>query len=96
MDIKTVNQCGRDLESMMKLDTHPIALKWYERLEDIPKEAVVPKRDLGKHMALCQAFSYARMKGMTVAMTRLDHWCWNPWWASGRSTASPATRPLRR
>jgi uncharacterized protein (DUF169 family) len=89
MDIKTINEYGKDLESMMRLRTQPIALKWYENLEDIPKEAIIPKRDLGKHMALCQAFSYARMKGMTVAMTKEDHWCWNPLVGFGQVDCEP-------
>ena len=78
MEVKDYNQYGKALEEMFKLRSMPIALKWYEKLEDVPKEAVFPKRDLGKHMALCQTFSYTRMKGMTVAMTKEDHWCWNP------------------
>jgi uncharacterized protein (DUF169 family) len=78
MDVKDFNLYGKKLEEMFKLRSMPIALKWYEKAEDVPKEAVFPKKDLGKHMALCQAFSYSRMKGMTIAMTKEDHWCWNP------------------
>ncbi len=89
MDIKTINEYGKELEAMMRLRTQPIALKWYEKLEDIPREAVFPKRDLGKHMALCQAFAYARMKGMTVAMTKEDHWCWNPLVGFGQVDCEP-------
>ena len=42
MDINTINEYGKDLEQIMKLRTQPIALKWYERVEDVPKEAVFP------------------------------------------------------
>jgi uncharacterized protein (DUF169 family) len=78
MEVRDYNQYGKQLEETFKLRSMPIALKWFEKLEDVPKEAVFPKRDLGKHMAMCQAFSYSRMKGMTIAMTKEDHWCWNP------------------
>jgi uncharacterized protein (DUF169 family) len=91
MDINTINEYGKDLEQIMRLRTQPIALKWYERVEDVPKEAVFPKRDLKKHMALCQAFSYARMKGMTVAMTKEDHWCWNPLVGFGQVDSEPGS-----
>lgn len=92
MDIKELNNLGAELERQMKLKTHPIAMKWYENVEDIPKEAVFPKKMMGKHMALCQAFSYTRMKGMTIAMTKEDHWCWNPLVGFGQVNCDPGTR----
>lgn len=78
MDIQELNRYGKVLEDSFKLRSMPIALKFYEKAADVPKEAVFPKKQLGKHMALCQTFSYTRMKGMTIAMTKEDHWCWNP------------------
>ncbi len=78
MDIKTYNHYGKELEEMFKLRSMPIAVKFFEKAADVPAEAKFPKKDLGKHMAVCQAFSYSRMKGMTIAMTTEDHWCWNP------------------
>ncbi len=78
MDIAAMNQMGLELENTLKLRTYPIAVKFYEREEDIPEEAIFPYRDLGKRAAFCQAKSMARMKGKTVAMGKNDHWCWNP------------------
>ena len=78
MEIKDLNRYGEVLETSLKLRTMPIGVKFCESEADVPKEAVYPKEKFGKHMALCQAFSYARMKGMTIAMRKEDHWCWNP------------------
>ena len=78
MEISKYNFYGKELEDMFKLRSMPIAVKFYEKAADVPAEAKFPKRDLGKHMAVCQAFSYSRMKGMTIALTTEDHWCWNP------------------
>lgn len=78
MDITKLHENAEKLESAFKLRTFPIGVKFCETLAEVPEGAVFPKKMLGKHMALCQAFSYARMKGMTIAMTKEDHWCWNP------------------
>ena len=78
MTIQEYNETGKRLEELLRLRSHPVAIKWLEKEADIPDGAIVPTRDLGAHMALCQAFTYARMKGKTIAMTKRDHWCWNP------------------
>ena len=78
MDSEQYRRYGEELEQMMKLRSYPIALKFFEKKEDVPADAIFPKRDLGKHMAMCQTFTYTRMMGKTVAMTKEDHWCWNP------------------
>ncbi len=78
MDVKTFNQHALNLESWLKLRSMPIAMKFYEKVEDVPAEAKFPRRDFGKHMAVCQAFYYSRMKRETIAMVKEDHWCWNP------------------
>ena len=76
--IEVLNQYSLDLERIFKLRSYPIALKFYEKAAEVPEDAVFPMKKFGKHMALCQTFSYTRMKGMTIAMTTEDHWCWNP------------------
>ncbi|NLM84417.1 MAG: DUF169 domain-containing protein [Clostridiales bacterium] len=87
--IEVMHQYGKQLEDSFKLRSLPIALKFYEKAEDVPAGAVFPKKKLGKHMALCQAWAYTRMKGMTVAMTKEDHWCWNPLIAYGHVECVP-------
>lgn len=78
MDLKELHEYGEFLERAFKLRSMPIGLKFCETLADVPADAIFPMKEYGKHMALCQAFSYARMKGKTIAMTKEDHWCWNP------------------
>ena len=78
MEIAKYNEYGKWLEDSMKLRSYPIAIKWFEHASDVPDDVVFPKKAFGKHMAVCQAFSYARMKGMAIGLTTEDHWCWNP------------------
>ncbi len=78
MTIEQIRENAVKLEQSFKLESMPIGLKWLEKASDAPEGAKFPKKDLGKHMALCQAFSYARMKGMSIVLTKEDHWCWNP------------------
>ena len=91
MEIQEVNRWGTLLEEKLQLDTFPIAMKFCESREDVPKEAVFPMEKWGKHMALCQTFSYTRMKGMTIAMGREDHWCWTPPVSFGCVDCEPGT-----
>jgi uncharacterized protein (DUF169 family) len=74
----TFNQYGADLEQMLCLRTYPIAIKLLRSEAEVPEGAVRPKKDLGEHYAVCQAFSLARRQGMTMAMFLEDHWCFEP------------------
>jgi uncharacterized protein (DUF169 family) len=81
--LKELNNMGNDLEGMLFLRTSPIAVKFIEKEEDIPKDAYRPKRDEGVHLAQCQAFAMSRRDGTTVAMLKEDNWCWAPLIAFG-------------
>jgi len=72
------NKCGTDLEQMLRLKTYPLAIKLLKSESEVPEGAIRPKRDLGEHLAVCQAFSLARRQGMTLAMFLEDHWCFEP------------------
>lgn len=68
-------------ERMVKLTglRYPgVAIKFIEDEAEIPADAVNPLRDWGKHIAVCQAFSFARRQGVTLYMRKEDHWCWCP------------------
>jgi uncharacterized protein (DUF169 family) len=54
-----------------------------EREEDIPEEAIRPKKDRGIHLAQCQAFAISRREKTTIAMLKEDHWCPGPLTAYG-------------
>ena len=83
MEVAEYNKLAKELEETLNLRTYPIAVKFFEKLEDVPEDAIFPKRDLGKRCAFCQAMFMARMNGRTVAMSKEDHWCWNPLVAFG-------------
>jgi uncharacterized protein (DUF169 family) len=76
--LNNINKYGEEIEKRLRLKTSPIAIKLLEKEEDIPEEAVRPKRDLGVHLSLCQAFAKSRREGATVAMLKEDNWCWAP------------------
>jgi len=69
------NRYGEELEKRLQLRTSPIAIKLLEKEKDIPEGAIRPKRDLGSHLALCQAFAMARRDKAMVAMLKEDNWC---------------------
>jgi uncharacterized protein (DUF169 family) len=76
--IQEYRSYGKEIEDVLKLDSFPIAVKMIQKEEEIPAEAVRPKRDRNKHLAQCQAFSLSRRNGETVAMLKEDHWCYAP------------------
>lgn len=69
---------SNDLREMLLLRYEPIAIRMITKEVDIPAGAIRPMRDLGKHMALCQAFAMARRDRKTVYMDKTSEWCWNP------------------
>jgi uncharacterized protein (DUF169 family) len=72
--LEKYNKYGEDLERILLLRSSPIAVKMLEKEEDIPKEAIRPKKQ-GYHLAQCQAFAMSRRDKATVAMLKEDHWC---------------------
>jgi uncharacterized protein (DUF169 family) len=76
--VEEYNSYGEELEKHLLLRTSPIAVKMLEREEDIPEDAIRPKRDRGYHLAQCQAFAMSRREKAAVALLKEDHWCWAP------------------
>ena len=83
ISIKEYNEYGTLLESSLALKTSPMAIKMLKTEDEIPEDALRPKRDRGYHFAQCQAFSVSRYQGKTVAMLKEDNWCWGPLFAYG-------------
>ena len=73
-----VNQQAMELERLLRLKTFPLAIKMLEKIEDVPRGAKRPVRDLGYHLALCQAISLARRQGRSIALLKEDMWCFEP------------------
>ncbi|MBN2040252.1 MAG: DUF169 domain-containing protein [Spirochaetes bacterium] len=78
MSIDKFKSYGKELEEVLQLRTSPLAIKFLKTETDIPEGAIRPKKDLGEHLALCQAFAMSRRSKQTVAMFAEDHWCWAP------------------
>ncbi|QSX07868.1 DUF169 domain-containing protein [Alkalibacter rhizosphaerae] len=76
-------EMGKELERMLKLRTHPIALKMVTKDDALPEKVIRPKEDGLGHIALCQGFFMARKQGWTLYMEKEDHWCWAPLIAYG-------------
>ncbi|NLD38113.1 MAG: DUF169 domain-containing protein [Desulfatiglans sp.] len=74
---------GESLEQLLGLKTSPLAVKMVVKKKDIPKHALRPKKNQGKHYAQCQAFSLARRDKLTVAMLLEDSFCPGPVLAYG-------------
>lgn len=72
------NGFGEEIERLLLLRSAPIAIKLLRTEKEIPEGALRPKRDLGAHLGLCQAFSMSRRERKTVAMLKEDHWCYLP------------------
>ena len=66
------------MEKLVGLRFPAVALKMVKDGEPLPEGAYRPYLDKGKHIALCQAFAYARCQGKIIFMEKEDHWCWNP------------------
>ena len=77
------------LREMLHLFLNPQAIKMVEDESEVPANAIRPKRDLGKHLALCQAFAMTKRTGKTLYITKEDHWCWNPLIAFGCVKCEP-------
>lgn len=82
-DILNCKKYGEKLESLLRLQTSPIAVKMIKKESDIPEGTLRPKKDQGKHYAQCQAFSLSRRDKLTVAMLKEDNWCPGPVLAYG-------------
>lgn len=76
--IEEFRSYGKEIDDLLRLDSFTVAVKMIRDMEEIPAEAVRPKRDLNQHIAQCQAFALTRREGKTVAMLKEDHWCYAP------------------
>jgi len=73
--LDALHEYGMELYERLRLKTFPIAIKMMEHEADIPESALRPKRDLGYHLATCQAFAMSRRERALVVMLKEDMWC---------------------
>ena len=82
-EIKKINKYGEEITRLLRLKTPPIGVKFIQSEDEIPADAIRPKKDRGGHLAQCQAFAISRREGETVAVLKDDQWCWAPLIAYG-------------
>ena len=66
------NGYGEELERRLQLKTFPLALIMLAREGNILGGAVRPKKDLHRHLALCQSLAISRREGTSVTMLKED------------------------
>jgi MtaA/CmuA family methyltransferase len=72
IDVKTADQ---ELQTYLRPQTFPVAIRMLRPGEAIPERARRPARDFKKLSMSCQVIDMARRYGWTIALTREDHIC---------------------
>jgi MtaA/CmuA family methyltransferase len=72
MDVKTAD---RELQTYLRPQTFPVAIRMLKTGEPIPEKARRPARDFKKLSMNCQVIDMARRYGWMIALTREDHIC---------------------
>jgi len=72
MELQKISQT---LDSYVRPQTFPVAIRMISSTGEIPEKARMPKRDLGIPMALCQGVALARRYGWLIAMGEEDMLC---------------------
>ena len=73
-ELSDYRKAGVELYERLHLSTYPVALKYIREESEIPPKAIRPSQS-GQKWALCQAITYSRRWGWTVAMTADDNFC---------------------
>lgn len=68
-------QVDEVLNSYIRPQTFPVAIKMVTSADEVPQKARFPKRDLGCPMPVCQVITIARRFGWIMAMGKEDMWC---------------------
>jgi MtaA/CmuA family methyltransferase len=72
IDVKTAD---RELQTYIRPQTFPVAIRMLRPGEPIPERAKRPARDFKKLSMNCQVIDMARRYGWMIALTREDHVC---------------------
>lgn len=73
--IEQFNNLADRLQELLRLRCSPIAMKVLYAEDEIPEGSLRPQRDLGGHLAMCQAFGMVRRERKALTMLKEDHWC---------------------
>jgi len=78
MELAQLRRAAAEIESVLRLQTHPIAVRMLGDEKEIPAGAKRPLRDLGHHLSTCQALAMSRRQGTAIAQLMEDMWCVEP------------------
>jgi uncharacterized protein (DUF169 family) len=78
IDLEELHRQAKELESLLRLQSLPLALKMLRSVDEIPEGAKRPVKDMGHHLSFCQALALSRRHGLTIAETKEDMWCFEP------------------
>ncbi len=73
-ELSDYRKAGVELYEKLHLATYPVAVKYIRDESEIPPKAIRPSQ-ARQQWSLCQAFTYSRRWGWTVAMTSDDNFC---------------------
>lgn len=66
MDIKRINELGKELDCFLRLRTHSLGIKLFEKVEDIPRDYQI----FDTNQPVCAVFGWSRFLEIPVALTR--------------------------
>ena len=72
IDVKTAD---KELQTYIRPQTFPVAIRMLKPGEPIPERAKRPARDFKKLSMACQVIDMSRRYGWMIALTREDHIC---------------------
>lgn len=78
IELEELHRQAGELEGLLRMQTMPLGLKMLKSIDEIPKEAKRPLKDLGYHLSFCQALALSRRQGWVIAETKEDMWCFEP------------------
>jgi uncharacterized protein (DUF169 family) len=70
--LEVLKRFKKAVDNYLSVATLPIAVKLFERREDVPINISRPIRDLGAPIRPCEGWHFARHKGISVAMLEED------------------------
>src|SRR6266508_1812503 len=72
IDVRTAD---KELQTYIRPQTFPVAIRMLKPGEPIPERAKRPARDFKKLSMSCQVIDMSRRYGWMIALTREDHIC---------------------
>ncbi len=69
------HELGRKVEEALRPATFPVAVRLLRKGEEAPERARLPVEEAGEPMALCQAVTFTRRRGLTMCLDRDQSTC---------------------